>query len=117
MDSIEADRKKYSLKVYSGLQIRPLRLEKVAGVAEVDAVYINNDPRFDFQASVFDPRDILPMSSSLFTTATYYDTYDDREREELLLAHFFKYRSISTFVVVMSCPLAGNYKGILGVNI
>lgn len=66
---------------------RPLRIEEVA---EVVAVEIGDDPRFDPENRLPEPRDILTICSSLFTTATstisaYGETY---EIEELRLAHF-----------------------------
>lgn len=67
---------------------RPLRIEEVA---EVIAVEINGNPRFDPENRLPEPRDILTICSSLVTTATSRvnshkgDTY---EIEELRLAHF-----------------------------
>ena len=71
--------------VYSA---RPLLIEEVA---EVIAVKIDNDPQFDPENRLPEPRDILTICSSLVTTAISTaesldgDTY---EAEELRLAHF-----------------------------
>jgi len=48
--------------VYSA---RPLRIEEVVDVIAVD---INDDPRFDLDRRLPDPRDILTICSSLVTT-------------------------------------------------
>jgi ankyrin repeat protein len=67
---------------------RPLRVEEVA---EVIAVDIDDDPRFDPENRLLESRDILTICSSLATIATatidngYGTTY---EIEELRLAHF-----------------------------
>src|SRR5271170_3319178 len=66
---------------------RPLRIEEVVDIIAVD---INDDPKFDLDRRLPDPRDILTICSSLITTAV--ETINNSSRniteEYVRLAHF-----------------------------
>ena len=88
--NIDEEHSKDAFKILQWLaySARPLRIDEVA---EVIAVDIEGDSRFDPENRLREPRDILTICSSLVTTAasTIEDYYGNLiEGEELRLAHF-----------------------------
>src|SRR5579862_7847890 len=79
--SIDEEHSKNALKILQWLvySARPLQLEEVA---EVIAVDIEDNPRFDTKRRLPEPRDILTICSSLITIVTGV------ANEQVRLAHF-----------------------------
>ena len=88
--NIDEEHSKDAFKILQWLaySARPLRIEEVAEVVAVD---IEGDSRFDPENRLREPRDVLTICSSLVTTAASNIRSDDGdpfEGEELRLAHF-----------------------------
>jgi ankyrin repeat protein len=79
--SIDEEHSKNALKILQWLvySARPLRIEEIA---EVIAVDIEDNPRFDTERRLPEPRDILTICSSLVTIVV------EEAKEQVRLAHF-----------------------------
>ncbi|KAI0379596.1 hypothetical protein F5Y04DRAFT_290200 [Hypomontagnella monticulosa] len=85
--SIDEDRYEIALRILQWLSysIRPLRLEELADVV---AVNVKSDPRFDPELRFSEPRDMLTICSSLVTLSTNAEDGSGGEAaEQIRLAH------------------------------
>ncbi|KAI9856111.1 MAG: hypothetical protein M1813_009229 [Trichoglossum hirsutum] len=85
--SIDEEHSENALKILQWLaySARPLQIEEIA---EVIAVDIEDNPRFDIERRFPEPRDILTICSSLVTIAVEEAGDDKRVEGQVRLAHF-----------------------------